>query len=90
MSKDRRAAITPTQINPEMLYPVTEAIRLIGVSRSSLTWLRATGKIETTRWLRRGVRVKGSELLRFLATCDAPASESKPSNGPTRESEGRR
>ena len=63
--------IDPGTIDPRRLYSVDAALLLLGISRTTLHWLRKSGQIESVRWLRRGVRIRGSALLRFIARCQS-------------------
>lgn len=59
--------INVREIHPAALYTIRDAATLLKVSRTTFYWLRQNGEIKTVRWLRRSVRVKGRELIRFLS-----------------------
>jgi excisionase family DNA binding protein len=54
------------QIDPDQLYPVAAAARLLGLSASAFRDLERSGRLTCERTAGRHRRVAGSELLRFL------------------------
>src|SRR5258705_10771899 len=61
-------------IDPEDVYPISAAARLLRLSSSTLRGLERRGKISCTWTPGRQRRFTGSELLRFLAQSPAAAS----------------